>query len=63
VKPPCAAQRVEWLDAEVDITHVQRVMPDYTWPWRMPLDALRRLVERESRQAIQEANNSHLRTS
>jgi hypothetical protein len=36
--------------------------PDYTWPWRMPLDALRRLVERDSRLAIQEANNSHLPT-
>jgi hypothetical protein len=52
----------EAMENAIDPLHVERVLPDYTWPWRMPLDALRRLVERESQRAIQEANNSHLRT-
>jgi hypothetical protein len=52
----------EAMENAIDPLHVERVLPDYTWPWRMPLDALRRMIERESQRAIQEANNNNLRT-
>lgn len=45
-----------------DPTHMQRVLPDYTWPWRLPLDALRRLIERESADAIRLTNSNYLTT-
>lgn len=45
-----------------DPVHVDRVLPDYTWPWRVPLEQLRRLVDRESAAAVQMANQCHVRT-
>jgi hypothetical protein len=57
-----AMTRLEVLDEIADVTHVERELPDYTWPIRLPLDVLRRLIERESREAIEQANRSHLAT-
>lgn len=35
--------------------HVERVMPDYTWPQHMPLEQLRRAVVREIKEAAEMA--------
>ncbi len=57
-----SVERLSMLDELEDITHVERVLPDYTWPQRVPLDILRRQIERESREAMQLAGAAHLPT-
>lgn len=44
------------------LLRLNRALPDYTWPGKLPLDQLRRLVERESAEAIALANAAHLKT-
>ena len=45
------------------LMRVERARRDYTWPCRVPLDLLRRIIEREVREAAEMAVGYHLRTA
>lgn len=51
--PHGVAQHEIFVRDRADPMHVERVLPDYTWPQRMPLEQLRRQIAREMKEAAE----------
>jgi hypothetical protein len=43
------------VEAAIDPVHVERALPDYSWPLHIPLEALRRMVALELAEAAEMA--------
>jgi hypothetical protein len=52
-----AARAVEFAHrtrtSAMEEMRAERVLPDYTWPQRMPIEVLRRIVTEEARRAAE----------